>query len=99
MKQPSVYIMASKRNGTIYTGATSNLAKRVYEHKNNVIKGFTSKYNCKLLVFFEIHDEMESAILRELQIKAWLRAKKLSIIEAMNPGWEDLSKEWELPEA
>lgn len=90
MKQPAVYIMASCRNGTLYTGVTSNLIKRAYEHKNLLINGFSKKYFCKLLVFYEIYENMELAILREKQIKGRSRKKKLELIENMNQNWEDL---------
>jgi putative endonuclease len=90
MKQPFVYIIASQRNGTLYTGVTSNLIKRIYEHKKGIIDGFTKKYGCKTLVFYELHETMELAILREKQIKAGSRKKKLALIEAMNPDWKDL---------
>ena len=89
MKQPAVYIMASRRNGTLYTGVTSDLVQRAWQHRNAEI-GFTARYGCKLLVWYEIHEEMTSAILREKQIKAGSRAKKLALIEAMNPEWNDL---------
>jgi putative endonuclease len=89
-KLPAVYILASKRNGTLYTGVTSNLAKRVWEHKNDLAEGFTKRYNVHLLVWFEIHETMESAIVREKQIKEWKRAWKLKLIESANPDWEDL---------
>jgi putative endonuclease len=90
MKTPVVYIMANQKNGTIYTGVTSNLVKRVYEHKNSCAKGFTSKYECTLLVYYETHDNMDSAITREKQIKAGSRKQKLSLIEKDNPEWNDL---------
>lgn len=90
MKRPAVYIIVSKRNGTLYTGVTSNLAQRVYQHKHGLIEGFTKKYNCKLLAFYEVHDNMESAILREKQIQAGSRKKKLKLIETMNHQWNDL---------
>jgi len=90
MKQPVVYIMASCRNGTLYTGVTSNLIKRTYEHKHSLIEGFSKKYSCKFLVFYEIHEDMELAILREKQIKGGSRKKKLELIEKMNPNWQDL---------
>ena len=90
MKILAVYIMANKRNGTLYVGVTSNLQKRVYEHKQGIVAGFTKKYNCKLLVFYEIHDIMESAILREKQIKAGSRNKKITLIDDINPQWTDL---------
>ena len=90
MKPGFVYIMASGRNGTLYVGATSNLAKRAWEHRNGVIAGFTRKYACTLLVWYEVHDDLQQARLRELQIKKWKRLWKLSEIERMNPEWEDL---------
>ena len=90
MKRPAVYIMANKRNGTLYTGVTSNLGQRVWQHREGVADGFTKRYGCKLLVWYEMHDTMESAILREKQIKAGSRAKKLAQIEALNPDWLDL---------
>lgn len=91
MKQPAVYIMANRRNGTLYTGVTSNLARRVHEHKTGATPGFTKRYGCTLLVYVEVFDEMVAAIAREKQIKAGSRRKKLSLIEGMNPDWSDLS--------
>ncbi len=88
-----VYILASKRNGTLYTGITSNLIQREWQHKNNIIEGFTQKYNVKTLVFYEVHDNVESAIAREKRIKKWRRAWKLQLIERMNPEWNDLFEE------
>jgi putative endonuclease len=90
MKQFSVYILASKRNGTLYTGISSNLKQRIYEHKQNLVDGFTKKYQVHTLVYYESHDNAESAITREKQIKAWRRAWKLQLIEKMNPEWRDL---------
>jgi putative endonuclease len=90
MKQPAVYIMANRRNGTLYTGVTSNLVQRVWQHKEGVADGFTKRYGCKLLVWHQQGDSMEGAILREKQIKAGSRAKKLALIEEMNPEWRDL---------
>jgi len=90
MKHPAVYIVASKRNGTLYVGVTSNLITRVYEHKEGVIEGFTKKYGCKLLVFYERHETMMSAISREKVIKGGSRKRKLILIEKMNPDWRDL---------
>ena len=89
MKQPAVYIMASQRNGTIYSGVTSDLAARVWQHKNGV-EGFTARYSCKMLVWYELHGEMIPAIMREKQIKAGSRRKKLALIEGLNPEWNDL---------
>ena len=90
LKQPAVYIMANKRNGTLYTGVTSDLVKRVYEHKNHITEGFSSRHDCKFLVFYEILETMEVAIGREKQIKSGSRSKKLELIEKMNPDWKDL---------
>jgi predicted GIY-YIG superfamily endonuclease len=91
MKQPAVYIIVSRRNGTIYTGVTSDLVGRVWQHKEGTV-GFTARYGCKLLVWYEIHEEMLPAIAREKQLKAGSRRRKLMLIEAMNPDWTDL---WE----
>jgi putative endonuclease len=90
MKKFYVYILCSKRNGTLYTGVTSDLVKRVYEHKNDLVKGFTQKYNVHYLVWYEIHESGESAIQREKQIKKWKRAWKLELIGQNNPSWNDL---------
>lgn len=92
-KQPCVYILASKRNGTLYIGVTSNLAKRLNEHKFHLIDGFTKKYHVTRLVWYELHEMMESAIQREKQLKRWDRAWKLRLIEADNPHWHDLVTE------
>ena len=81
---------ANKRNGTLYTGVTSDLVKRVHKHKNAAVERFAKKYDCKLLVYYESHESMDSAITREKQIKAGSREKKLELIEEMNPDWEDL---------
>ena len=89
-KQPAVYILASKRNGTLYIGVTSNLVKRIWEHKNNLVKGFTEQYNVHNLVWYELHDNMASAILREKMLKEWKRKWKLELIEGSNPNWNDL---------
>jgi predicted GIY-YIG superfamily endonuclease len=90
MKQPAVYIMASKRKGTLYTGVTSDLLQRVSQHREGLIAGFTLRYGCKLLVWYEPHEEMSAAMAREKQIKGGSRRKKLALIEAMNPSWRDL---------
>jgi predicted GIY-YIG superfamily endonuclease len=90
MKQPCVYIMANKRNGTLYTGVTSNLPKRVFEHRESLVRGFSAKYDCKILVWYEVHETMIEAITREKQIKAGSRKKKLALIESFNPDWKDL---------
>lgn len=87
---PTVYIMASQKSGTIYTGVTSDLPKRVWDHRQGVIAGFTKKYRCKRLVWFEIHSTMDSAIAREKQIKAGSRSRKIRLIEEENPDWNDL---------
>jgi len=87
---PCVYLLASKRNGTLYTGVTSNLVKRVWEHKHHVVEGFTKKYSVDILVWYEVHETMESAIHREKAIKNWKRAWKIKVIEAMNLQWKDL---------
>jgi putative endonuclease len=90
MKQPAVYMMANKKFGTIYTGVTSNLVKRIYEHKNEVTKGFTSQHNCKILIYYELFGQMYDAITREKQIKGGSRKKKIKLIEVMNAEWRDL---------
>ena len=93
MKQPAVYIMASGRNGTLYTGVTSNLVQRASQHREGLVSGFTSRYACKLLVWYEAHETMANAILREKQIKGGSRAKKLALITLLNPDWRDLFEE------
>jgi putative endonuclease len=85
-----VYILASKRNGTLYIGLTSDLTRRVAEHKSGEIAGFTKKYSVKMLVYYEVHESIESAILREKQLKKWNRVWKLRLIEQQNPEWKDL---------
>lgn len=90
MKKPAVYILTSKRNGTLYTGVTSNLHKRIWEHQQGIVEGFTRRYRIHQLVYFELHEDMLAAITREKQIKKWNRAWKLKIIEQQNPNWEDL---------
>ena len=85
-----IYILANKRNGTLYIGVTSNLVKRVYEHKNNIIEGFTKKYNIHKLVYYETTNDIESAIRREKQLKKWNRKWKTNLIENSNPEWIDL---------
>ena len=87
MKEPCVYIMASKRNGTLYIGVTSNLSKRVWEHKNHVVSGFTEQHKVHDLVWYERHETMENAIVREKQLKGWHRKWKLQLIEKKNPYW------------
>ena len=93
MKQPAVYIMASQRNGTLYTGVTSGLLRRVYEHREGLIPGFTSRYDCKLLVWYELHESMYETISREKQIKGGSRKKKVALIEQQNSEWRDLYEE------
>ncbi|CAM5381878.1 GIY-YIG nuclease family protein [Sphingobium scionense] len=88
---PTVYMLASRRNGTLYVGVTSDLIKRLYEHRNGLIEGFTKDYGVKRLVWFEPHDSMDSAILREKRIKKWNRQWKIELIEAGNPDWDDLA--------
>jgi putative endonuclease len=83
--------MTNKSNRVLYTGVTNNLARRVYEHKNKLTDSFTKKYNINKLVFFEMTNDIKSAIAREKEIKGWLRNKKIKLIETVNPGWEDLS--------
>ena len=90
IKQPCVYMVASGRNGTIYTGVTGNLPRRVFEHREGLIAGFSKKYGCKILVWCEMHETMIDAITREKQIKAGSRIKKLVLIEELNPNWKDL---------
>jgi len=85
-----IYILASKKNGTLYVGVTADLLKRIYEHKNNLVKGFTQKYTVHNLVYFESTESIESAILREKQLKKWNRAWKINLIEKSNPAWNDL---------
>jgi putative endonuclease len=93
MKQPCVYILASKQNGTLYVGVTSDLVKRVWEHKEDAVPGFTKRYKVHTLVWFEMHETMEAAITREKQIKEWQRTWKLRLIEEANPDWRDLYPE------
>ncbi|KKQ93072.1 MAG: Endo/excinuclease amino terminal domain protein [candidate division CPR2 bacterium GW2011_GWC1_39_9] len=90
MKKSYVYILTNKRNGTLYVGVTSDLIKRVYQHKNDLVAGFSEKYRTHMLVYFEEHDDINQAILREKQIKKWDRRWKLRLIEEKNPNWEDL---------
>ncbi|GAC1553663.1 MAG: GIY-YIG nuclease family protein [Beijerinckiaceae bacterium] len=88
-----MYMMASQRNGTIYTGVTSDLAQRAYQHRQSLVPGFTSCYGCTRLVWYEYFGRMEDAIAREKQIKAGSRKRKIALIEAMNPDWRDLYEE------
>lgn len=89
-RQPAVYILAGKRNGTLYVGVTSDLLKRVWQHKNDLVEGFSKKYGVHHLVHFELFDDMATAITREKRIKKWRRAWKLALIERDNPEWNDL---------
>jgi putative endonuclease len=90
--KPAVYILASKRNGTLYIGVTSNLVQRIWQHRNDLAPGFTQKYQVHRLVYFEMHEDMEQAIIREKRLKKWNRSWKLKLVEAANPEWIDL---WE----
>ena len=90
MKSGWVYIMANRRNGTIYVGSTSNLAQRVHQHREGLIEGFTKDHGCKLLVWHDGHDNLHDARAREVQIKKWMRSWKIRLIEEMNPDWRDL---------
>jgi putative endonuclease len=90
MKPGFVYLMASRLNGTLYLGVTSNLVQRAYQHREGLGQGFSKEHGCKLLVWFEAHDDLQDARLRELQIKKWKREWKLRLIEAENPDWVDL---------
>lgn len=89
-KQGYVYILFNKKNGTLYTGVTNNLVKRIYEHKQKLVDGFTKKYSVDKLGFFEIYENIKQAIEREKQIKAGSRKKKIDLIEKQNPNWKDL---------
>ena len=89
MKQPAVYILASKPNGALYTGVTSHLIQRIWQHKNNLVDGYSKTHGTHLLVFYELHDEMLPAITREKQIKKWKRAWKIHLIEKANKNWMD----------
>ena len=93
MREPCVYMLASRRNGTIYTGVTSNLPQRAYQHRESLVPGFTSRYSCTMLVWYEYCGRMEDAIAREKQIKAGSRNRKIALIEALHPRWRDLCEE------
>jgi putative endonuclease len=88
--QPCVYILASERNGTLYIGVTSDLIKRVWEHQSDFVEGFTKQYQVHTLIWYEVHENMESAITREKQLKEWKRQWKVGLIEKLNPYWNDL---------
>jgi len=92
--QPAVYLLASRRNGTLYVGVTSNLMARIHQHRTEAVRGFTRKYDIKRLVWSEQHATMESAITREKRIKKWNRAWKLNLIEGSNPDWKDLAEDF-----
>ena len=89
-KQPAVYILASARNGTLYVGVTSDIVKRIWQHRNDWVPGFTERHGVHMLVFYEMHGSMDAAILREKRLKKWERAWKLRLIEEQNPQWRDL---------
>lgn len=93
VKQPAVYILSSGRNGTLYVGVTSDLGRRMEAHRSGAVDGFTKQYNVHRLVYFELHDDMYEAIVREKRLKNWNRAWKISLIEIANPEWRDLSAE------
>ena len=95
-KEYYVYIMTNKSR-TLYTGVTNDLTRRIHEHKNKLVKGFTSKYNIQYLVFYESTTDIHAAIAREKQIKGWLKSKKIALIDSINPTWKDLSEEWFAP--
>ena len=90
MREPAVYIMASERNGTLYVGVTSDIGRRAFEHREGLVPGFTTRYQCKMLVWFEFYERMTDVIEREKQIKAGSRKFKLRLIEELNPEWKDL---------
>jgi putative endonuclease len=92
IKQPAVYILTNERNGTLYIGVTSDLVKRIWEHKNNLVEGFMKRYSVHHLVWYELHENMNSAIEREKNLKEWKRAWKIKLIEEDNPKWSDLYK-------
>jgi len=89
-KKPAVYILSNRKNGTLYIGVTSDLIKRIYEHKSHAVEGFTKRYGVDKLVYYELHNSIEEAILREKQLKKWRRAWKIELIESFNPEWKDL---------
>ncbi len=96
-KQYFVYILTNRWRNVLYIGVTNSLERRVWQHKNKAVPGFTKTYNCDRLVYFETYDEIDQAIAREKQIKGWVRAKKNALIEAQNPSWKDLAAEWFAP--
>jgi putative endonuclease len=94
MREPAIYIMANRRNGTLYTGVTSNLAQRVYQHRESLTLGFAKRYGCRLLVYYERYEDMDSGIAREKQLKAGSRTEKLALIGRLNPDWRDLYEDF-----
>ncbi len=94
MKQYYVYILTNKTNRVLYIGVTNNLIRRIYEHKNKLVKGFTKKYNLLKLVYFEVTNDVQSALSRETHLKNWHREWKINMINEHNPVWKDLSDEW-----
>jgi len=95
MKQPCVYMLTNRRDGVLYIGVTSDLPRRVWEHKNHFVEGFSKKYNTDRLVWYELHDTMETAIAREKALKKWKREWKIALIEEMNPDWSDLFRQFQ----
>ena len=93
MRMPCVYMLASKRNGTLYVGVTSDLVQRVWQHRSELAEGFTKRYGVHRLVWYEVHETMESAILREMALKKWNRKWKIRLIQETNPTWKDLYEE------
>lgn len=91
-----VYILTSKINGVLYIGVTNNIEKRLFEHKNKMLKGFTSRYNVDKLMYFEVYANIDEAIIREKQLKKWNRQWKIDLIEENNPDWNDLAVEWDI---
>ena len=96
-KQPAVYIMASRRNGTLYVGVTGDLVARAWQHRSGAGHGFTKEYGVTLLVYFETHAAITAAIAREKQLKGWRRAKKIALLERVNPGWRSETGAWSVP--
>jgi predicted GIY-YIG superfamily endonuclease len=94
MRQPAIYIMASQRNETLYTGVASDLSQRVFQHREGQTPGFTTRYGCKTLVYYQVYQDMDAAIAREKQIKGGSRRKKLMLIDRFNPEWRDLTRIW-----
>ena len=94
MKNYYVYLLCNKKNGVLYTGVTNDLKRRMYEHKKKLVPGFTKRYNCDRLVYFESTPDVSAAIQREKQLKGWLRSRKIGLIESKNPEWNDLSDGW-----